>query len=370
MVDGPTEDQKQHYISKFLIKQWAENGEVGVVSTYHRGSATVSAAARTLHSVVEVWPRDLESEWSKIESRAKDALDELNEALGPDAEDLAAAEARLAEPDNLRSLIDLAVLHDARSLAVPLEQFYDEGTAASSAQAEAMIQARWDEAQCYHDYGILVALLPPDAHVPLGAAPVFDLQRWDGREPSNEIFMMPLTPRIVITGTSRLPRGQAEVVQGNIEQDNLLWWQLAGQRGLFNSLYLICAPSALERIAERALHLTTGAPAHSFALLDRMDLAVGSDGSGLRADWMQRIERHERNQNLHDNPNTLDSERELARAQMAEDAHGIQADLDRLRVPICACKEHRAGGLGAMWEAVMPQVVCDAMHREWNSVHR
>ena len=53
MADAPTHGQKQHFVSKFLIKQWAENNKVGVVSTYHRGCATVSAAARTLHSVVE-----------------------------------------------------------------------------------------------------------------------------------------------------------------------------------------------------------------------------------------------------------------------------------------------------------------------------
>ena len=314
----------------------------------------------------------MENEWSQIEDRAKHALDELKTALGHDAEDLAAAEACLSEPENLRSLIDLAVLHDARSLAVPLRQFFDEGTAADSAQAAAMFRARWEEAQCYYDYGILVTVLPPDAHVPLGAAPVFDLQRWDGRGRSNESFMMPLTPRIAIIGTSHLPRSKAKVVQGAIEleQDNLLWWQLAGERGSFNSLYLICEPSALERIAERALHLTTGTPAHWTALNDRIDLAVGRHGSDLRADWAQHIERHEHNQNLHDKPNTPEPERELVRAEMAENAREIQADLDRLGVAICACKEHRAGDRGEEWEAIMPKVLCDAMRQKRNAAHR
>lgn len=87
----PSNAQQQHYISKFLIKQWAECGEVGVVCMYHRDSAIVSASARTLHSATGLWSRDLERKWANPESQASDTINHLKESLGPNGDNYAAA---------------------------------------------------------------------------------------------------------------------------------------------------------------------------------------------------------------------------------------------------------------------------------------
>ena len=88
-----------------------------------------------------------ESAWDRIENQASPVTDELTEALGPQMDDLAAAGKFLADPDNLAALVDFVVLHQARSLIVPLQQLFDGRTRADSAAAEATIETRWSEAQ-------------------------------------------------------------------------------------------------------------------------------------------------------------------------------------------------------------------------------
>ena len=76
---------KQHYISRFLLKQWADdNGEVGVVCLYHRDSAIVSH--RGLHHAPSLSSPEKESEWSHEENRAKDIFDKLKRLLDPEGE--------------------------------------------------------------------------------------------------------------------------------------------------------------------------------------------------------------------------------------------------------------------------------------------
>ncbi|MCY3586674.1 MAG: hypothetical protein OXG76_13380 [Acidimicrobiaceae bacterium] len=368
MSDQP---QRQHCISKFLIKQWAQDGDIGVVSMYHRDSATVSATARTLHSVVDLWSRDLESSWSDAESDANDAIDKLREALEPGGDDFAAAQRVLSEPKNRRSLIDLAVLHHARSVAVAVRQFARQHGAGDGAETEAMIRARWDDAQDYYKCGIVVSVLPRDSSVALGAAPVFNTPSWGGpRAGASALFMMPVTPRVVIAGDPELPPDQFKIELDRTDRENRLKWQLAAEPGLFATPFLICEPSAVEQTAKTALALTEGTPIHWLALRDRIALHDEATRKQLTA-WRRLISDQEDRQGWHDDPLTSNSMRTKHRRAMAANAREIQAALDSLGVDVCDCKKHRGEGrdatIAALWQALMPQAVCEAIRRKRNT---
>lgn len=338
---------------------------------YHRDSATVSATARTLHSVVDLWSRDLQSSWSDAESDASDAIDKLMEALEPGGDDFAAAKRVLSEPKNRRSLIDLAVLHHARSVAVAVRQFARQHGAGDGTETEVMIRARWDDAQDYYKCGIVVSVLPRGTSVALGAAPVFNTPSWGGpRAGASALFMMPVTPRVVIAGDPELPPDQFRIELDRTDRENRLKWQLAAEPGLFATPFLICEPSAVEQTAKTALALTEGTPIHWLALRDRMALHDEATREQLTA-WRRLISDQENRQGWHDDPLTSDSMRSKHRRAMAANAREIQAELDCLGVEVCDCKKHRDKDrdsvVAALWQALMPQAVREAIRHKRNA---
>ena len=167
------ETRRQHYISKSLIKRWAENGDIGVVCLYHRASTEVSATARTLHSFVDLWPRELEDSWHPVESAAADTIDKMEKMLAADGDDLKAKRMLVSEPHNFSSLIDLAMLHHARSLSVLIQRIADIRNDVASPDVAARILERWDHARTYHDCGLVVTLMPAEEPIglmcPIGA---------------------------------------------------------------------------------------------------------------------------------------------------------------------------------------------------------
>ena len=292
MVPRP---RRQHYISKFLIKRWAdENGYVGVACTYHRDSAIVPADK--LHLLRSLSSPEQEDTWGNdIESPASCALDRLMKSLGTKMTDYTAAQGFLSEPENLKPLIDLARLHHARSLAVPAQQFADSRKTPNSAEAEVMIQERWDSTHDYHDYGVVITVLPSDLPFTLGAVPVFDTKTWGPRESVDARFMMPLAPRVVINGAMGLPPKRVEIVPERIEQDVLLSLPMAGAPGLFASQWMICEPPALELTTQAVLEASEGRGTHWFALHDRIAMFDNATPE-QQADWQQRLDAYANNQ--------------------------------------------------------------------------
>jgi len=362
-----SKNPKQHYISRFLIKRWADHaGKVGVVCLHHRGSATVSAEA--LHWVRDLSSPQQESKWDARENRASLVIDDLTASLGPRTDNLAAAEAFLTEPTKLKALIDLAVLHRARSLTVPLQQIMDGHKAADSAAAEATIQQRWAEAQSYHQCGLVVSVLPADAPVPLGAVPAFNTSDWGGEDlGTSALYLMPLTPRVVIAGNPDMRPGQVSVIAESPETPSLLLWQIAGEVEQFSTPYLICQPSALRKTAAEALDGTVGTAMHWHALRGRVDLYGGTVDMRQTAEWRRCVQRNEHRQGLHTDPTTTDSMRSKYRRAMIKDARELQASLDEHGIPICACSGLNHGNtpeVAALWRRFMPQIICDAMHQQ------
>ena len=351
---------RQHYISKFLMENWADDdGQVGVVCMHHRNGAIVSA--EKLHWLRNLSSLELESEWDGIENRAKHAIDRLETALGLGSPDLGAAEQFLAAPGNLTSLVDLAVLHHARSLIVPLEQYFNGRTTLDSAASEATIQRRWDNASGYHDCGIVVTVVQSDTPSALGAVPVFDTENWGGPMPGTGRFVMPLTPRVVITGIPKESAGLVEVVSENLDPSRHLTLSIAGEPGQFHTPFLICEPSALEQTTNKALAITEGSGVHWHAVHNRLHTYVELIPSTQRNSLLKTAARYEANQGIHGDPTTTYSRRAKLRAMMIEDAREVQTGLDNFNVPICACSALRADEHAGLWKSFMPQIICDAM---------
>ncbi len=352
--------QKQHYISKSLIKRWAdENHQVGVVCTYHRRSAIVHY--RTLHRTCDLSSPELEDAWdADIENPAALAVDGLVCSLGPQLTELEAAHRFLSEPKNLGPLIDLARLHHARSLAAPIQQFVNSQRLADSAETAAMIQHRWDSTQDYHDHGVVITVFPAGSPQPLGAAPVFDTTTWGRRESVDLRFMMPLTPRVMISGTAGLPPRQVEVVAEDIEPDRMQQMPLAGEPGLFPTLWMICQPSALQATEPDVLRRSEGGGAHWFAIGER--IARCDDAAPeQQAKWERRSERHKLNQTALETRALRESVQRRIYDRMRDDARETQHELDALDAPICTCSALRDGHNGQLWQLFMPQTVCDSM---------
>lgn len=354
------------------MEQWADDtGEVGVVCLHHRGSVLVSPGG--LHHVRNLSSPEQENRWSGPERQAKDVLDDFKEALGPNSDQLDAAEACLSDPDRLAALIDFIALHHARSVVVPLQQGMDPNATGGSTESEAAIRERSEAVRDHYGRaGIEVTVYEEDTPVVLGAIPVFDAHDWGERPAGTARFMMPLTPRALICGTPDWPTGKVKVVPGSADQDTLLTFQIAGMPGLFSPSYLICEPSALERTAEAALRLSEGSEVHWHALRDRIDMCGGSAPGTplvdwrLRADWLQRTKLHARNQGLLGI--TTSPVRQRLLDSMAEDARKIQGDLDDLGVPMCDCHERRRDReVSALWKATMPQAVCQEMREQRNA---
>ena len=357
---------KQHYISKFLLKQWADDkGDVGVVCLYHRDSAIVSR--RWLHYAPYLSSPKQESEWSHEESRTKSILDGLTGLLDPDGEGWTEAEAFLSDPEHFEALIGLVTLHHARSLAVPLQQGFNRSED-TSAESEAKIHERRGDVENYYSNGIQITVFDPDTPLALGAIPVFDAQSWGGFEPGTAQFMMPLTPRVLISGTPERPPKQVKVGQSSVEHGSLVKFQLGGAPDLLSTPYLICEPSALEQTMGTALDLAEGGDWHWAAIRNRVDFYGDSSTREMNRDWRRRIRCQVRNQRRHAAPTTADSKKAKLRRKMAEEARAIQADLDKLNVPVCACKQHRQNSeISDVWKSVMPQVICDAVRQRRNA---
>ena len=281
---------------------------------------------------------------------------------------MAAAERVLSESKSRRSLIDLAVLHHARSLAVPVRQFFRQRSVAGDTEMEAMIRKRWDAARDYYDCGIMVMVLPPETSLALGAVPVFHAPSWDDPRADTPVrFMMPLTPRVVIAGNSELKPDQVQVVPDCIDLARGLTLRLIAEPGLIATPYLICEPSVLEETAEIALAVTQGNPLHWLALRDRIALFEEATAE-QRLAWQRLISDQENRYGWHKDPLTSQSMRAKHREVMATGANEIQADLDRLRVTVCGCRMHRDRDshpeVANLWQFIMPQVVCDAIRQK------
>lgn len=373
----PANGQTQHYISGFLIRQWAEDGKVGVVCMYHRDSAEVSARARTLHSVVDLWSEDVEKSWNDTETDARAAIDCIKKSLGRGGDNYAAAEAALSESKHFDSLIELAVLHHARSLAVPIRRLYDRHNNSGSAEdIEDVIRARRIEAQSYYNCGLAVNVLPANSPAALGAVPVLHTPSLGGPLPNQpSLFMMPLTPQMVIVGNPEMDRGRVIVREDNIDGDQRLTWQLMAEPGLFATPYLICKPSDLEQTAETALAITEGNPLHWIALYDRMALyrddASVEDFEERRATWRPLARDQSNRQGWLNDPLTSNSMKLKHRRALATNAHAIQEELDQLGTSVCDCKGNRDKEadpeLAELWEFTMPHVVCQHIRQKRNA---
>ena len=355
------------------MKQWADDsGNVGVVCLHHRGSGLVSP--KGLHHVLDLSSHEQEKRWGRSEDKAKKVLEGFKEALGPNCDQLEAAEMyltspdHLEKPDHLKTLVEFVALHHARSLVVPLQQGMDPNAAGGSTESEAAIRERWEAVKNhYRRCGIGITVYEEDTPVVLGAIPVFDAHDWGNRPPDTARFLMPLTPRVIIGGTPDWPPRQVRVVPGSADLETLLTFQIGGVPSLYSTPYLICESSALERTAEAALRLFEGSNWHWYALANRIDLCRNSAPSALRTDWQQRTNRHQRNQAIHGDPTTTQSMKAKYQSIMREDARKMQQDLDDLGVPMCACGQHRSNSeVSALWKATMPQVICDEMRRQKN----
>lgn len=360
------ESQRQHYISRSLVKRWAENGKVGVVCMYHRDSAIVPA--KTLHSVVDLWPPDLESSWRITENDAAVTIDKLGGALR--SNDLRAMERVLSEPRNFASLVDFAMLHHARSIAVPIQQMADLQSGTASTDAAGLIRERWDGTRGYRNCGLVVTVLPSDTPIGLGAVPVFHAPHWDGPKPeAPALFMMPLTPRMVIAADPRMDVGEVHAVHDEIGHEMLFTLALAGERHLVSTPYLICKPSALDRTAETVLGITEGNPMHWMALYDRVRIAHQGDTSTQQQIAWRRLVREQQNrQGWHDALTTSNAMREKYRQSMRADARALQAELDDLDVAVCDCDNRHNEAwdpdIAVLWGHVMPVAVCQEIRRK------
>ena len=350
------------------MRQWADDsGKVGVVCLHHRGSVLVPPGA--LHHVRDLSSPELENQWSRDEYEAMQVLEGFKEALGASYDQLEAAERFLSDPDRLAALVDFVALHHARSLAVPLQQGMDPNATGGSAESEAAIRERSKTVRDHYGHcGIEVTIYPEDTPLALGAIPVFDAQDWGGRPPGTARFIMPLTPRATICGTPDWPPGQVRVIPGSADQEVLVLSQQAGVPRLYSAPYLICEPSALDQTAETALRVSEGSNWHWYAIRNRIDLCGTSAPGAMRADWRRRTRRHARNQAMCRCPITTRSMRGKYQSVMVEDARKIQKDLDDLGVRMCACDQHRRNReVSTLWNAVMPQVICDEIRRQQNS---
>ncbi|MYA25191.1 MAG: hypothetical protein F4091_11030 [Acidimicrobiales bacterium] len=359
--------QDQHYISKCLIKWWADNnGRVGVICLHHRGSATVPF--KRLHMVKSAWSSEQEKRWDKIENRASPVVDALVAALEAHTDDpeaaQRAAEQLLSVGENFTSLVDLAALHHARSLWVPLQQYREGRTTLDRTEAEATIEARWEYAQeTYYRCGIDLSVLANPTT--LGAVPVFDAQTWGGPKPgAPQQFMMPLAPSVMMFGTPEPDRSEGEI-RVVIEENPLetaFMLQLRGEPRFFSSPYLICPPSVLGETARAALDHTTGSGAHWHGQQTRirrheMIYANPHRRAGFRQreqQWLDLQARYETAQNV---------ERQQIENELREGAIALQTELDKIKMPICGCGNYRNDReVGTMWRLIMPQIICDAMN--------
>lgn len=357
---------RQHYISRFLMKEWADgSGRIGVVCTYHRDSVIVSPNG--LHYVRSLSSPEQEESWSDQESRAKAMIAESKKLLGSGGENWGRAEEFLSEPENFELLVGFVALHHARSLEVRLRHLLKPGDGGDVAESEADIQTRLNSTKGYYDCGVDLVVFPQDSSLGLGAIPVFDEESWGAHKPGSARFMMPLTPSVMICGTTDRPGGQVRVVSSSIRFEDLLHFSLAGAPGLFSTPYVICQPSALERTANEVLALTEGGWMHWYALRNRIDLCMASVSRGLGRDWHDRIQRYGLNQGLYGDPTTTESGKAEIGISMRENARKIQRDLDAHGAPVCACKQHRQNSaVSNLWKSVMPQVICDDIRRNRN----
>lgn len=364
----PRKPPKQHVITQSYMKQWADDSNmVGVVCLHHRGSALVPPGA--LHHVRDLSSPELETRWSGDEHQAMQVIRSFKDAVGANNDEFEEAERYLSDPDRLAVLADFVALHHARSLVVTLQQTINPNATGGSAESEATIRQRWEAVRDHYGRcGIEVTIYPEETPVALGAIPVFDAQDWGGRPPGTARFIMPLTPRSTIGGTPDWPPGRVKVISGSVDSEMLVLSQLAGVPKLFGTPYLICEPSAIQRTAETALRLSEGSNVHWYAIQNRIDLCGERAPDVLRTDWRRRTRRHSRNQALCRCLIIPRCMRAKFQSIMVNDARKVQEDLDDLGVRVCACDQHRRNrDVSGLWNAVMPQVICDEIRRQKNT---
>ncbi len=367
--------QRQHYISRSLIKRWAEDGKVGVVCLYHRDSAEVSAKARTLHSVVDLWPQDLEDSWHPAENAAAHTIDEIERLLASNGDDFDAMERMVSEPRSFSSLIELAVLHHARALTVLIQQIADIQNGVASPDTAARIQGRWEEAQAYHDCGLVVTVLPADEPIGLNAVPVFHAPRWGGPKPEAPVlFMMPLSPRIMICGVPEMDTGDVSVETEQIGEVRFSALALAGEPGIVSTPWLICKPSALDQTAQAVLSRSEGGAMHWLGLCDRMDRYWDDADVQRQIAWRRLRRDYETQQKRHDASAGPNSRSKRHHRAMRDMARGLQAELDGLDAPLCNCDSRRDRKadpeMASRWDQVMPKTICQEIRSKRNTAAR
>ena len=375
---------RQHYITESHIKRWADDGgQVAVVCLVHRD--IVSVPFGSLHYTRETASGEQETAWSRREDAAKMVIDGLHARLGESLSDLAAATAYLTEdidvpdgPSRVKTLIDFAVLHHARSLVVPLRHIFDGDGQADAARTSAQIEQRWqDTHRRYHACGIEIVVHPDDS-VPLGAVPVLDSQDWGGRPDGVAEFIMPLSPHVLICGAPPpdLTPGQVRVKEGSAVDEDLLYWQVAGAPGLISSPFVVCEPSAALD-AHKVLRLAEGGVWHRFVLEDRIEIA-GNVLPRTRSVWKDRQACQGTAETMHRSPFATETGKAKIREASAERARLTQRELDALNVPVCRCRDRRkpdrrkprSRQISAAWKQIMPQVVCDEARHKHNQAQQ
>ncbi len=74
---------------------------------------------------------------------------------------------------------------------------------------------------------------------------------------------------------------------------------------------------------------------------------------------------------MYNSPFATESNRAKIRDASAERARLTQRELDALNVEVCRCAHHRQDlRTSAVWEQIMPQVVCDAARRKRNQAQQ
>ncbi|WP_419842004.1 hypothetical protein [Candidatus Poriferisodalis sp.] len=363
-------DPAQHYISKFLIKQWAQNDEVGVVCMYHRDGVKVSMSKRGkgLHHIRHLSTADMENDWSREEFDMSKVIAGLSELVGSRRQCRKAMEKFISVPEHHNTLKRLVALHYSRSLSVAARQWIvSENGILDDVESTAHIIARENEVRDFYKCGIQINVFPPSEPIVLGAFPVFHAQDWGGHGAGTALFMMPLTPRIVVCGTPEVAAGDVNVVRASADSVETLKWQLAGTPDQFASPYVICHPSSLSRVKKQSLGLTEGGELHWISIKDRVSSCESQAGVGL-SDDLQALLRYEKCCRYRfENRSIEESEKAKMRQKLVENAQKMQCDLDELQVPICCCKKHRENQMtGEMWSTLFPQVVCDNIRRQKN----
>ena len=381
---------RQHYVSKCLMKQWADDdGRVGVICLVHRWSGIVSAKALNWHKNLTSEPEKIEKEWSQtIEDPAGHALQKIADASRtPNSEQIDAIRDVVKESGTCDALIDLAVLHASRSIIVAPQRLSMNSWQSPPNPSVALdvIKKRQEELlPKYRRQGIVLRVYDTPAPVLLGQFPVYDTDQWSGVDDpirgEAQVFQMPLNPRIILYGDPARPPGTVSVepvltddkVQGR--QNWFEWWPLGNVRRLITSPLVICSVEQADRLGPRVLQNTTGSRWHWLGIHSRMHandqpgIIDDSTYKDITARCMRYHKRFEKlPQTLARNPNSRIPVRRFNR-WAARELEKCETKLNKTLAEIdspseCSCSYFYKNSNTAFWRTLIPEVVCQQANR-------